>query len=58
MNANDPNTTFAGYTALALVAAVVVIPQIGLVGLIAAGASVYAGACFMRGYTSAGRTRR
>jgi hypothetical protein len=54
----DPDTTFAGYAALMLVAGVIAIPQIGLAGLLAAGAAVYSGACFMRGYTSSPVKRR
>lgn len=48
---NDPNKTFAGYGALALVAGICAIPQLGLLGLAAAGAAIYAGACFMDGFT-------
>ena len=58
MAKSDPDTTFAGYATLMLVAGVIAIPQIGFAGLLAAGAAVYSGACFMRGYTSAPPKRR
>jgi hypothetical protein len=49
----DPDTTFAGYAALLLIGGIIAIPQIGLAGLLAAGAAIYGGSCFMSGYTSA-----
>jgi hypothetical protein len=58
MAKSDPNTTFAGYAALMLVAGVIAIPQIGAAGLLAAGVAIYSGSCFMRGYTSQPKTRK
>lgn len=54
----DPNATFAGYAALCLIGGLIAVPQIGFAGLIAAGAAVYGGACFMRGYMTPAQTKR
>jgi hypothetical protein len=50
MRPNDLDSTFAGYAAFITIGALVAIPQIGVVGLFAAGAAIYAGACFMDGF--------
>ena len=53
MAKSNPNNTFAGYAALLILGGIAAAPELGLLGLFAAGAAIYTGACFMRGYTSA-----
>lgn len=55
---SDPNKTFAGYSALAIFAGICALPQIGLLGLATAAAAIYAGACFMDGYTDQPKRRK
>jgi len=57
MPKSDPNKTFAGYAALMLVAGIITVPQLGIAGLLGAGAAIYTGACFMRGFTAERRKR-
>lgn len=58
MRPNDLDSTFAGYVAFVAVGAIVAIPQIGIVGLFAAGAAIYAGACFMDGFAKPGKPKK
>ncbi len=58
MPKNDLDRTFAGYVALVAAGAIVAIPQVGLVGLLAAGAAIYTGACFMDGFAKPSRGSR
>jgi hypothetical protein len=53
----NPNNTFAGYAAVLILGGIVAAPELGLLGLFAAGAAIYTGACFMRGYTAASKSK-
>jgi hypothetical protein len=53
----NPTTTFAGYAAILLLGGLLAVPELGVIGLFVAGAAVYTGACFMRGYTSAPKSK-
>jgi len=50
--------TFAGFTVLVLVSAVICAPALGWSGILAAFAAIYFGAHFMAGASSGGRRRR
>lgn len=58
MRPNDLDSTFAGYTAFVAIGALIALPQIGIVGLFAAGAAIYAGACFMEGFANPNGSRK
>lgn len=58
MSQPDPQATFSGYAALMLLAGICAIPQIGVAGLVVAGAAIYSGACFMRGATDTTHKRK
>lgn len=57
MAKSNPTKTFAGYAAVLIIGGIVAAPEFGLLGLFAAGAAIYTGACFMRGYTAAPKSK-
>ena len=57
MAKSNPNTTFAGYAAILFLGGLLAVPELGVIGLFAAGAAIYTGACFMRGYTAAPKSK-
>jgi hypothetical protein len=57
MAKTNSDNTFAGYAAIMLLGGLVAAPELGLIGLFAAGVAIYTGACFMRGYTSAPKAK-
>lgn len=58
MASDDLDKTFSNYAAIIAIGAIVAATQVGIAGLFAAGAAIYAGACFMDGFSKPKSQRR
>lgn len=58
MSQPDSRATFSGYAAIMLLAGICAMPQIGVAGLVVAGAAIYSGACFIGGNTESTHKRK